>query len=316
MATAGVAPKHRDFISLFYESCTLFPLPNLDLEPYVLSMEPPLAFAYNDFRKFMEDWQSWRQSQDPRFSRTEFVRQLGLPKTRSFFTDLLRGKNLTPTFLERVLQVMDLPKEEGQFFRALVKFNQAENAAERELYYEQLVALNRSPRTFLDPDSFAYYKDWRNAALRNALDLVDWDGSNPAALGRKFKPRLTPGEIRKSFSVLRDLAMVAKNAKGHWKPVARVLSSGDGRTDEAIRQYQLQCLELAGTSLLEKMPVGERDTSTLFVTVSDEAHALLRRRLEKFRAEIRSIVHKDTQPATRLLHIDLFLQPLIRTESP
>lgn len=279
-------------------------------------MERPLAFAYNDFRKFLEDWQSWRQSEDPRFSRTEFVRRLGLPKTRSFFTDLLRGKNLTPTFLERVVQVVDIPKEEGQFFRALVKFNQAESAAERELYYEQLVALNRSPRTVLDPDSFAYYKDWRNAALRNALDLVDWDGTDPAALGRQFKPRLTPGEIKKSFSVLRDLAMVAKNAKGHWKPVARVLSSGDGRTDEAIRQHQLQCLELAGRSLLEKFPAGERDTSTLFVTVSDEAHALLRRRLEKFRAEIRSIVHKDTLRPTRLLHIDLFLQPLIRTESP
>jgi hypothetical protein len=70
------------------------------------------------------------------------------------------------------------------------------------------------------------------------------------------------------------------------------------------------------TSLLEDLPAGERDTSTLFVTVSDEAHALLFRRLAKFRAEIRSIVHKDTSPATRLLHIDLFLHPLIRTETP
>jgi uncharacterized protein (TIGR02147 family) len=279
-------------------------------------MDRPIAFSYNDFRKFLEDWQSWRQSQDSTFSRTEFVRRLGLPRTRSFFTDLLRGKNLTPTFLERVVQVMDLPKEESQFFRALVKFNQADNGQERELYYEQLVALNRSPRAFLDPESFAYYKDWRNAALRNALDLLDWDGTNPAALGRRFKPRLTPGEVRKSFSVLQELSMVALTANGFWKPVHRVLSSGDGRTDEAVRQHQLQCLQLAGTALLEKLPVGERDTSTMFVTVSDEANALLRRRLEKFRAEIRSIVHKDTLPATRLLHIDLFLHPLIRTETP
>jgi len=95
-----------------------------------------------------------------------------------------------------------------------------------------------------------------------------------------------------------------------------VLSSGDGRTDEPVRQHQLQCLELACKSLLEDLPPGERDASTLFVTVSDEAHAFLLRRLEKFRAEIRSIVHKDTLPATRLLHIDLFLHPLIRTETP
>lgn len=301
---------------MFYESCTPPPLPEPRGRRYVLPMERPTAFSYNDFRKFLEDWQSWRQSQDSMFSRTEFVRRLGLPRTRSFFTDLLRGKSLTSTFLERMLQVMELPKEESQFFRALVKFNQADNAQERELYYEQLVALNRSPRTMLDPESFAYYKDWRNAALRNALDLVDWDGTDPGALGRRFKPRLTPGEVRKSFAVLRELSMVALTAAGFWKPVQRILSSGDGRTDEAIRQHQLQCLELAGTALLETLPAGERDTSTLFVTVSDEAHALLLRRLEKFRAEIRSIVHKDTLPATRLLHIDLFLHPLIRTETP
>ena len=279
-------------------------------------MDQPVVFAYNDFRKYLADWQAWRHEADPAFSRTEFVRQLGLPKTRSFFSDLLRGKNLTSTFLERMLQVMGLPREESMFFRALVKFNQADTAQERELYYEQLVTLNRSPRTFLDPASFSYYKDWRNAALRTGLDLVDWDGTDPASLGRRFRPRLTPGEVRNSFAVLKDLGMVEQNDSGFWKPVHKILSSGDGRTDEAIRQHQLQCLELAGKSILEALPKGERDNSTLFVAVSEEANLLLRRRLEKFRSEIRSIVHKDTKPATRLLHIDLLVHPLIHTENP
>ena len=279
-------------------------------------MQPPLVYAYSDFRKFLADWQVWRHSEDPAFSRTEFVRQLGMPKTRSFFTDLLNGKPLTPTFLERVVQVMDLPREEALFFRALVKFNQADTAQEREIYYEQLVALNRSPRSFLDPSSFSYYKDWRNAAVRNALDLVDWDGTDPAVLGRMFRPRLTPGEVKKSLEVLQELGLVEKNSEGAWKSVHKVLSSGDGRTDEPIRQHQLQCLELAGKSLFEDLPAGERDTSTLFVTESHEAHTLLLKRLEKFRSEVRSIVHKDSQKATRLLHIDLFLHPLIRLEKP
>lgn len=279
-------------------------------------MERPSAFSYNDFRRFLADWQVWRKSVDRSFSRTEFVRRLGMPRTRSFFTDLLNGKSLTPTFLERVLQVMELPREEALFFRALVKFNQADNAQERELFYEQLVALNRSPRTFLEPERFAYYKDWRNVALRNALDLLDWDGKDPTALGRRFQPRLTPGEVRSAFQMLRDLGMVERNDDGFWKPVAKVLSSGDGSRDESVRQHQLQCLELSGRSLLEDLPPGERDTSTLFLSVSDEAHALLRKRLEKFRSEVRAIVHKDSGPSTRLLHLDIFLHPLIRTEKP
>lgn len=277
-------------------------------------MERPLVYEFNDFRPYLAQWQKWRQVQEPLFTRTELVRRLGLPRTRSFFTDLLRGKPLTNTFLERLLPLMDLPRDEAMFLRALVKFNQAESAQERELYYEQLVVLNRSPRTLLDPKAFSYYKDWRNAALRATLGMVDWDGQDAQAISKLFQMRMTPGEIRKSFQVLKDLDLVERNDEGHWKPRHQVLSSGDGSADEAVRQHQLQCLELASMVILESPREKDRDTSTMFLSVSEEAAAVLRKRIEKFRSEIRSIVHKDTLPATRLLHMDLLLFPLIQME--
>lgn len=283
--------------------------------PYYWGMETPNVYTYSDFRAFLADWQTWRQSIDPDFSRSEFSRRLGLPRTRSFLNDVLRGKTVTPGFLERFEQVMALPRDEARFFRVLVRFNQAESAVEREQHYEQLVQLNQAPRTTLDPDAWNYYKDWRNAALRCALEAIDWNGENPAALGRRLVPRLTPGQVKSSFDLLRRLGLLEQRPDGIWKPVHKVLSSGDGGRDERIRQHQLDCLELARDAILADLPEGLRDTSASFLAVSAEAEQVLRRRLAHFRAEVRSIVHKDASPSRRVLHLGIQLLPLLQ-ETP
>lgn len=275
-------------------------------------MDAPNVYTYNDFRQYLADWQTWKQTQEPEFSRSEFSRRLGLPKTRSFLNDVLRGKTVTPGFLERFEQVLALPREESRFFRALVRFNQAETPSEREQHYEQLVQLNRAPRTKLDEDSWDYYKDWHNAALRCALDAIDWDGNNPAALGRRLTPRFTPGQVKTSFALLQKLDLVEKRPDGIWKPVHKILSNGDGGRDERIRQHQLDCLALARDAILADLPEGARDTSASFLAVSEEAEQVLRRRLSHFRAEVRSIVHKDSAPATRVVHLGIQLLPILQ----
>ena len=286
--------------------------PRASEPPYYWGMDAPNVYTYNDFRLFLADWQKWKQTQDPDFSRSEFSRRLGLPKTRSFLNDVLRGKTVTPGFMERFEQVMGLPREEARFFRLLVQFNQAETPNDREIFFEQLVQLNRSPRTTLDASSWEYYKDWHNAALRCALEAIDWDGQNHAALGRRLTPRFTPGQVKTSFAVLQRMGLVEQREDGIWKPVHKVLSSGDGGRDERIRQHQLDCLTLARDAILSDLPEGVRDTSASFLAISDEAEQILRRRLAHFRAEVRSIVHKDTARATSVVHLGIQLIPILQ----
>lgn len=278
-------------------------------------MTPPNVYTYNDFRRYLADWQAWKQATDPTFSKSEFSRRLGLPRTRSFLNDVLGGKTVTSGFIDRFVLVMELARDDAQFFRSLVKFNQASSPAERELCYEQLIQLNRSPRAVLERDTWDYYKDWHHAALRCALEVVDWDGEAPASLGRKLTPRFTAGEVKGSFELLKRLELVARSEAGFWKPTHKVLSTGDAVRDERVLQHQLQCLELTSRAMLADLPPGARDTSSLFLSVSEEAEDLLRKRLAHFRAELRSIVHKDTHPATRVLHLGLHLIPLLSQET-
>jgi len=278
-------------------------------------MEPPNVYTYNDFRAFLADWQVWKQGNEPAFSRSEFSRRLGLPRTRSFLNDVLSGKTVTSTFIDRFAQVMELPRDEAQFFRCLVKFNQSSSPTERELCYEQLIQLNRSPKAMLDRGAWDYYKDWHHAALRCALDVVDWNGEAPASLGRRLVPRFTAGEVKASFDLLQRLGLIDRTDAGFWKPNRKVLTTGEAVRDERVMQHQLQCLELSSQAMLSDLPEGARDTSAFFLSVSQEAEALLRKRLAHFRSELRSIVHKDTQPATRVLHLGLQLFPILSQET-
>lgn len=277
-------------------------------------METPSPFAYNDFRRFLADWHAARQAIDPAFSKSEVSRQLGLPRTRSYFTDVLSGKRLTGTFVDRFVLVLGLDREEARYFRVLVKFNQAETPEERELAFDQLVALNRTPRHALDPRQYAYYKSWWNGAIR-ALLATERYGNDPERLAKDLVPSITPGEARASLELLLELGLIREDKDGILRPTEQNLATPEGSRDELVRQLQIQQLELAQRSLLAP-PDPERRIFTNTVSVSQDGWDMILQRLERFREEVRSIVHRDPEPPIRVAQVTLTLLPLSKKATP
>jgi len=277
-------------------------------------MDIPSPFAYNDYRRFLSDWHAALQDRDPDFSKSEVSRRLGLPRTRSYFTDVLAGKRVTGTFVERFVQVLGLDREETRYFRLLVKFNQAESPEERELAFDQLVALNRTPRHGLDPRQYAYYKSWWNGAIR-ALLATERYGNEPDRIAKDLTPSITPGEAKGALELLLDLGLVAEHAGGILRPTEQNLATPEGSRDELVRQLQIQQLELAQRSLLVP-PDPDRRIFTNTISVSHDGWEMILLRLERFREEVRSIVHRDPEPAARVAQITMTLLPLSRKVAP
>lgn len=271
-------------------------------------MSSPNLYAYNDFRRYLADWLAERKAEDPRFTGAEVHRRLGLPNTRSFYPDVVAGRKLTPNFVERFVVLLDLEREQARYFRALVRFNQATTPDERELAFDQIVEHNHTPRTTLDRRQMDFYKDWRHGALRALLDTGDF-GDEPERLAKQIVPRLTPGQVRDSLALLSELALIAKNDRGFWKPTESSLSTPEGTRDDLIVALQLQHLELAQKSLLAK-DAPERLVATNVVSVSKSVAVQIERKLEKLRAEIRSMVHKDADAPTEVLLLHTSLIPL------
>ncbi len=109
----------------------------------------PSIYEYNDFRKFIADFQKAKYEQDHSYTKSYMTQLIGLPNSRSYMSDILNGKHVTNTFIDRFVNIFAFNHDEANFFRVLVKFNQAENPSERELCFEQLIALNQTPKKYL-----------------------------------------------------------------------------------------------------------------------------------------------------------------------
>lgn len=267
----------------------------------------PNIYEYTDFRRFLTDYQKARREFDPTFTASYICSRLGMPNTRSYFKDVINGKQVTKTFQERFVALLEFSKEEAQFFRVLVRFNQCENPDECELLFDQLVALNKRPVKQIGRKAYRYYKDWHNSAVRAVLNVWDFK-DDYAALGRRICPPITARKARESIGLLRELGLIKKDCKGYYRPTDKIITTGSYADDAVIKQYQLQCLELAKRSLVKNRQQPQ-NISTNMISLSEEGYRRIERQIQRFKSEIRSIVHNDDSQADRVYQLGVLLFP-------
>lgn len=270
----------------------------------------PSIYAYNDFRKFLADYQCARFEQDKSFTKSEFSRKLQLPNTRSYFTDVLKGKFVSETFIERFISVIGFDHDEAQFFKILVRFNQTDKTEERELLFEQLIALNRTPSRLLDLKILHYYNTWYNGVIRAMLEIEEFT-DDYTQLARKIRLPVTSVQARKAVNLLLELGLVNKNENGIIKPTDKAIRAPEEVKKELFRSYHLQCMECSKKSLIND-PEAIVFSLINTLSISEQGYQRLRILLEKFQSQIRSLVHKDEDAPDRVLQINLVLNKLTK----
>jgi len=275
-------------------------------------VDPLSVYRYSDFRQFLSDWQAARQVADPGFHKSSISKRLGLPHTRSYFTDVLGGKKVTPVFLERFLELLELPRNEARYFRALVQHNQAASTSEREEALDLLIALNQTPRTIVQSMQYKYYRHWWTGAIRAVL-AIENHGDDWAALAKRVMPEITPGQAKTSVELMRELGLI-RQVDGFWKPTDKALSSGDDIRDQLVLQLQAQQFELARTAITTRCEL-PKDISTNTMSISSKGFEQLKRRIADFRSEVRSIIQNDDAP-DRVYNFCLALFPISRNPTP
>jgi uncharacterized protein (TIGR02147 family) len=208
--------------------------------------------------------------------------------------------------------MMDLPADEARYFRALVEFNQADTPEDREVSFERLVTLNRTPYRRVDPKAYQYYRHWWNGAVRAVLSIEDHT-DDWVALASRVTPSITPRQAKEAVALMAELGFVALDPRGFWKPTESALSSGDDNRDELVLQMQMQQFDLAKLAIMSAFPL-PKDIATSTLSVSASAVETIRARIERFRSEIRSIAHKDPDPADRVYSLCLAFFPLTKAE--
>ena len=262
-------------------------------------------FQFTNFRKYLDEYQAARVQTDPDFTRAGACALLGLPKTRSYYNDIVKGKKLSSRMIPKFVEVLGLNKKEARYFETMVNMDQAKTATERNVFFEDLLKQHPDSHRILNEDAYEYYNHWYNSVLFTALEVVDVsDDLEP--IQKLISPKVSVGTLKRSLELLERLGFVRKNERVFWKSCRDTVSSGAYNNSDLVRQYQLQCFELSKQALLAN---DERssDMATFTFSVSDDAFRAIAKEIHGLKARVRKIIMLDKKKATGVHQLNVHL---------
>ncbi|OWV19609.1 hypothetical protein B7990_00055 [Fibrobacter sp. UWB4] len=262
-------------------------------------------FQFTHFRKYLDEYQAARMQTDPEFTRAGACALLGLPKTRSYYNDIVKGKKLTGRMIPKFVEVLGLNKKEARYFETMVNFDQAKTTTERNAFFDELIKQHPDPHHILNEDAYEYYNHWYNSVLFTALDVMDVsDDLEP--IQKRIFPKVSVGTLKRSLELLERIGFVRKNEDGFWKSSRDSVSSGAYNNSDLVRQYQLQCFELSKQALLADDD-NPSDMGTFTFSVSDDAYKEIALEIQNLKAKVRKIITQDKKEATGVHQLNIHL---------
>jgi uncharacterized protein (TIGR02147 family) len=250
-------------------------------------MDPnQIIWDFGDYRAFLkavlDDWKTTRKH----FSLRWFADRAGF-SSHSFVGLVIAGKrNLGPDGAEKVARIFKLKGPPLDYFRTLVRHNQAETSQERE---ETLEAMKKARAARdarkLGQEHWRYYDRWETPAVR---ELAAWshDGIEPAKIGEMFVPPLKADRVREALDLLLELGLLRRDGE-RWIADDAVVTATEvpGQVlREARTQYLLRAIEAS-----ERLPPNERHASWAVLSTSrktfEEVQSLLDEARQKCLAE-------------------------------
>ena len=261
---------------------------------------------YTDFREFMRDFYEDRKRCSV-FSWREFSRIAGF-SSPSYMKVVCDGKSkLSRIGVERTGMAMGLSGFEMDYFRAMVKFGQAEKESEKKAAYEEMLSIAKNYKVrILSGDLFEYYDSWRNPVLRELAPLMP--GATPGEMAKMCYPEVSAQQVQDSLGFLTKAGLLKKTEGQFVQSEASVKGSNDA-TRLAMRGMHRMMAQLAAPAL--ELPVDERNFSGVTMGLSRESYSKIENLLDEFRRKIIAVAAEEKN-VEQVYRLNLQLFPLTK----
>ncbi len=253
-------------------------------------------FEYLDYREFLQDYYRIRKEANSSFSLRAFSDKIGF-KAKDFISRVMQGeKNLSEQSIQKVASGLRLGKRESEFFAALVLFNQAETAEERNSHYAKMQEILKIVRFSESQHLMAHYQyqvysDWRHLVVRSLIGMFGFSGDFKE-LGNRVHPKITPEQAKESVKLLESCGLISKKEDGSYELSQSAITTGNRTSKTALRGFHQKCLKLGADSIDRDQPT-ERNISGLTLGISKDGYERIVERINAFRKEIAFLAEED-----------------------
>lgn len=255
-------------------------------------------FEYLDYREFLQDYYRIRKEANSSFSLRAFSDKIGF-KAKDFISRVMQGeKNLSEQSIQKVASGLRLGKRESEFFAALVLFNQAETAEERNSHYAKMQEILKIVRFSESQHLMAHYQyqvysDWRHLVVRSLIGMFGFSGDFKE-LGNRVHPKISPEQAKESVKLLESCGLISKKEDGSYELSQSAITTGNRTSKTALRGFHQKCLKLGADSIDRDQP-SERNISGLTLGISKDGYERIVERINAFRKEIAFLAEEDQE---------------------
>ena len=268
------------------------------------SMKP--IVEYTDFRIFMRDYYEKRKRCSA-FSWREFSKIAGF-SSPSYMKVVCDGKSkLSRIGVERTGAAMGLAGFEMNYFRAMVKFGQAETEEKKKAAYEEMISIAKMYKVrSIEGELFQYYDSWRNPVLRELAPIMP--GATPGEMAKMCYPEVSAAEVRDSLDFLTKSGLL-KKVDGNFVQSETSVKGTSDATRLALRGMHREMSKLATPAL--ELPKEERNFSGVTMGLSRDSYHKIECMLDECRRRIIALAAEE-KSVEQVYRLNLQLFPLTK----
>ena len=268
------------------------------------SMKP--IVEYTDFRFFMRDYYEERKRCSA-FSWREFSKIAGF-SSPSYMKVVCDGKSkLSRIGVERTGAAMGLAGFEMNYFRAMVKFGQAETEEKKKAAYEEMISIAKTYKVrSIEGELFQYYDSWRNPVLRELAPIMP--GATPGEMAKMCYPEVSAAEVRDSLDFLTKSGLL-KKVDGNFVQSETSVKGTSDATRLALRGMHREMSKLATPAL--ELPKEERNFSGVTMGLSRDSYHKIECMLDECRRQIIALAAEE-KSVEQVYRLNLQLFPLTK----
>jgi uncharacterized protein (TIGR02147 family) len=271
-------------------------------------------FLYSNYREFLRDYYLAQKKSVPKLTFRLFAQQAGF-SSASFQKLVMDGKkNLTMESILKISRAVRLNKKAGEYFKALVFFNQVKTLEEKKYFLKIIDSFRKKnkPEKLL-PREYDYLKEWYHCVIREMVDFPDFK-EDPEYINKKLFYAVKPDAIRKSLEFLLGTGFLVRDQNGKLTKKDKTLATGDIADQEMLgtiaRAHHCSMIDFARKAA-SNLPREERSVSNTTLGISAAAYAAALKRIEQLRMEILEIAAADPA-ADRVFQLNVNLFPLTK----
>lgn len=270
--------------------------------------QSPNLFEFDNYRTFLAAHFVFKKKANPRFSYSNWARQLGLKNNTSLLKILNGSRDAGPDITRKLVEYFRFNDKQRLFFEDLVRLAKSKHDGALQVAIMERLKRHHPLKKFhlLEESEFSVIADWWHYAIRQFTKLKKFQNDQDW-IAKHLLFKVSPKQVTKAIASLIEIGLLNKT-DAQLIPTTASYNTTNDVSSEAIKRFHEGMLENAHKAVRLVEPK-DRNISGLTLAFASKDLPAAKEMLRKFQDDFDTQFGGATEPDS-VYHLEIAFFPL------